>query len=805
MNKILLILILTSSIGYAQRGIVSGVLKESNDPVPGAQIIIKGTSIGTQTDFDGNYSIECNVGDVLVITFVGFSTQEITVTEAMFKGAIIPYKTPRMVVQQIKTKAYADALLQKIDSLGVIPDINASPYVYVTEKDRSPFRDIKDIKIKDSIVYLDYLNSDYYIRSEYSNNLKSRSINKRNLPNRVANPFETAIQLSQNASTSIYNNDIKSRVSLSHNTGKDNYNNRTYNTYALSGEFEKLSHKKIPFLATVNYSKTTNRFANINGYQNLIFAEQLLNLTEENNPFNSINKSKSERSNKTFGTHLKASKNIGDNFELIVDHALVISKNEEEYSLQDGVFNYENGYSSYKSIDHLTSNNTIIFESNLYSNYTFDLNTTTTFLSKYKNINYNFNEEIDLVSTQRDVNLDQHIFEIRNKVELSYNSFLYLTTGISQLYSSNQKGDSFIPQGSITFIPTSAFYDLQGQFLNYLNIAIRYGKSAGTTDLIYTNYSHNSLLLDITNATSLLNNTDLFFPNNLDLEKNTSFEVALETRLFNNRLSIGGSYEKRENTNGIFPTLTGNNFTLSNLANTETSGFDIDIKLTNLRYNSSNIHWNTNITLSRKRTIVTDLLSPNTRISIAGFASTNANLIEGETAGVIVGSAYERNDQGTIITDTNGNPIQATEPQIIGDPTPDFNLGLHNELYKGRWKLNLTIDYQKDGDIWNGTQKALDGFIGIDEFYIENGSYLNLKNITASFELIDNKKWVKSQHKPFFNSFKISGFANNLITATAYKGATPYSSIFDSTSAQGLQYFNTPLATEIGINVVAKF
>jgi len=49
-------------------------------PLPGTNVIIKGTSTGTQTDFDGNYKIETKAGDVLVFSYVGFETKEVTVS-----------------------------------------------------------------------------------------------------------------------------------------------------------------------------------------------------------------------------------------------------------------------------------------------------------------------------------------------------------------------------------------------------------------------------------------------------------------------------------------------------------------------------------------------------------------------------------------------------------------------------------------------------------------------------------------------------------------------------------------------------
>ena len=71
-----------NSNSYAQdqqiKGSVSG---ESNLPLPGANILVKGTSRGAQTDFDGNYTISASKKDVLVFSYVGYTTQEIVVSD----------------------------------------------------------------------------------------------------------------------------------------------------------------------------------------------------------------------------------------------------------------------------------------------------------------------------------------------------------------------------------------------------------------------------------------------------------------------------------------------------------------------------------------------------------------------------------------------------------------------------------------------------------------------------------------------------------------------------------------------------
>jgi TonB-dependent starch-binding outer membrane protein SusC len=56
---------------------VSGNVSDANGPLPGATVIIKGTSVGTSADFDGNYSIAAKTGDILVFSYVGYKSQEI--------------------------------------------------------------------------------------------------------------------------------------------------------------------------------------------------------------------------------------------------------------------------------------------------------------------------------------------------------------------------------------------------------------------------------------------------------------------------------------------------------------------------------------------------------------------------------------------------------------------------------------------------------------------------------------------------------------------------------------------------------
>jgi TonB-linked SusC/RagA family outer membrane protein len=59
---------------------VSGVVKdETGLPLPGVSVKVKGTTRGTQTDVNGNYTLDVQTGEVLVFTYVGYATKEVTV------------------------------------------------------------------------------------------------------------------------------------------------------------------------------------------------------------------------------------------------------------------------------------------------------------------------------------------------------------------------------------------------------------------------------------------------------------------------------------------------------------------------------------------------------------------------------------------------------------------------------------------------------------------------------------------------------------------------------------------------------
>ena len=73
------VILLFPAFMFAQKNISGKVTEASgNSPLPGVGIIIKGSTVGTSTDFDGNYTLtNVNTGDIFVFSYIGFVTQEL--------------------------------------------------------------------------------------------------------------------------------------------------------------------------------------------------------------------------------------------------------------------------------------------------------------------------------------------------------------------------------------------------------------------------------------------------------------------------------------------------------------------------------------------------------------------------------------------------------------------------------------------------------------------------------------------------------------------------------------------------------
>ena len=69
---------------FAQQIVVKGIVKDTTgEPIIGANVIVKGTTNGTITDFDGNFLLNANKGDIIIISFIGYRSQDAQAAASM--------------------------------------------------------------------------------------------------------------------------------------------------------------------------------------------------------------------------------------------------------------------------------------------------------------------------------------------------------------------------------------------------------------------------------------------------------------------------------------------------------------------------------------------------------------------------------------------------------------------------------------------------------------------------------------------------------------------------------------------------
>ena len=107
LNKFLFLLmsfIMISATALAQKRVYTGqVVDDQNEPVIGASVIQKGTSNGGVTDIDGNFSVSVDEGATLVVSYIGYASQEVVAAD----GMRITLKTDQEMLDEVVVIGYS--------------------------------------------------------------------------------------------------------------------------------------------------------------------------------------------------------------------------------------------------------------------------------------------------------------------------------------------------------------------------------------------------------------------------------------------------------------------------------------------------------------------------------------------------------------------------------------------------------------------------------------------------------------------------------------------------------------------------
>ena len=131
---------------FQQQASLNGVVEDEFGPVAGASVVVKGTTNGTVTDMNGNFVLEVKKGDVIVISFIGYLTQEIKYngeqtikvslkedTQKLDEVVVVRYGTQKKVnltgaVEQVTSEVFDNRSISNVTQAlqGTIPNLNIS-------------------------------------------------------------------------------------------------------------------------------------------------------------------------------------------------------------------------------------------------------------------------------------------------------------------------------------------------------------------------------------------------------------------------------------------------------------------------------------------------------------------------------------------------------------------------------------------------------------------------------------------------------------------------------------------------------
>ncbi len=206
--------------------------------------------------------------------------------------------------------------------------------------------------------------------------------------------------------------------------------------------------------------------------------------------------------------------------------------------------------------------------------------------------------------------------------------------------------------------------------------------------------------------------TTAFNPN-LKPEFTQEIELGTQLSFWQRLIELDFTWYNRKSTNLIAtistPPSSGYQFQYTNFGEITNKGVEVDLAVRPIR--KENFSWEVRGIFTKNKNTVTELTSGVDRIQLSGVLETISPYLEpGMPFGYLRGSLSARDEEGNLLIDPQtGFIIPSSEQGFIGDPNPDFKLGITNNLtYKGVF-LSALWDMTRGGDIYSVTISSLLG------------------------------------------------------------------------------------------------
>ncbi len=310
---------------------------------------------------------------------------------------------------------------------------------------------------------------------------------------------------------------------------------------------------------------------------------------------------------------------------------------------------------------------------------------------------------------------EKEVQSLYGSAQIGWRNFLYLDLTARNDWSSTlpvENNSYFYPSAALSFVFTDAF-NLPGNILTFGKARVSWAQVGGDTDPYRLALTY-----------SAVNQPHLGYPQgqitqgtvplaNLKPTSTTSFEAGLDLRFFNGRLGLDIAYYDMNTTDQILSTTisstSGFGAVTVNAGEIRNRGVELLLTASPIR-TTSGFNWDLSFNFARNRNEVVALDDEGKLNALrldesrARNAFVEARL--GEPYGAIVGRAFARDDQGRIIYQANGTPVQG-DLEILGVGVPDWTAGLNNTFSFKGITLSALIDFRFGGEIHSMTNLSM--------------------------------------------------------------------------------------------------
>lgn len=322
----------------------------------------------------------------------------------------------------------------------------------------------------------------------------------------------------------------------------------------------------------------------------------------------------------------------------------------------------------------------------------------------------------------------------------------------------------------------------------------------------------------------------------LTWEKTKQTNIGIDVTAFKNRLTVGLDYYYKRTTDMLmYVTLPPGQIASSIIRNEgimTNKGFEVHVNSRNLE---GKISWNTDFNISFNKNKLEDLALTQiyTTARTSDFIAEDVvRNVPDRSLGGFFGYISDGVDPETgdmIYRDLNGDgKISSTDRTFIGDPNPVFTFGLTNDVSYKNFSLSIFLQGSYGNDIFNASRIETEGMydaknqstrvldrwrvpgqitdvpragytIRNSSYFIEDGSFLRVKNISLSYNITSPKlkKMRINRLQPYIS-------ASNLLTWTNYSGMDPEVNQWGNNgAAQGIDWGTYPQNKSFvfGVNV----